>query len=213
MKLTKPLTALAAAGSLAALSLGLVLPQAEASTTAVTTTASTVRPALATYEIDPGHTTVVFGAQYMGMGHFWGQFTEYSGTLDYDGENADSFKVSLEIPMSSIDTHNDARNDHLQQADWFNAREYPTVKFVSKSLTANDDDTYTLTGDLTLHGVTKEVEAEVKNLAAKSTPRGDRCGFDATFTVDRTEFGVTNMAGENGIGEEITLMVGVQSTK
>ena len=165
-----------------------------------------------TYNVDPVHSTVVFSAMYMGMSPFYGQFTDYSGTLTYDGESASSLKLELEIPMDSIDTHNTQRDNHLKAPDWFDARQYPTVKFTSGEVSEGDDGTYEMQGELTLHGVTKAVTATVTDLKAASTPRGDRAGLGATFTVKRSDFGVTTMMGDEGIGDEITLHVGLQAT-
>lgn len=179
----------------------------------VAAAATAVRPAqqAKTYDVDPVHTAVIFSAIYMGQSPFYGQFTDYRGTLTYDGQNSDSFKPTLEIPMDSIDTHNEQRDAHLKSPDFFNAREYPTVKFVSQKLTETGDGKYEVTGDLTLHGVTKQVTAEVSRLKAGKTPMGDRCGLGATFNVKRSDFGVTTMMGDDGIGDEVTLHVGVQA--
>lgn len=204
------LAAFAAVGAAGLVALPLPQP---ATATAI---AATVRPAqetqaARTYNVDPVHSSVIFSALYMGMSPFYGQFTDYSGTLTYDGQTPESFDLTFEIPMDSIDTHNEQRDAHLKSPDFFNAREYPTVKFVSKKLTETGDGTYELTGDLTLHGVTKEVTADVTHLKAAKTRAGDRCGVGATFTVNRSDYGVTTMIGDDGIGDEITLHVGVQA--
>ncbi len=162
------------------------------------------------YSVDSVHSAVIFSASYMGMSPFYGQFTDYSGSMTYDGSSSESFKLDLTIPMSSIDTHNTQRDNHLKAPDWFNAREFPNVTFTSESLSQKNDGTYELQGELTLHGVTKPVTATVSDLKAASTPRGDRIGLGATFTVKRSDFGVTTMLGDEGIGDEITLHVGLQ---
>lgn len=203
--------ALLAAGALVAG--GLMLVPTSSTQTALANTARATSAYVATYNIDPVHTSVVFGAQYAGMGNFYGQFTDYNGQVLYDGENADSFALSLEIPMESLDTHNEQRDEHLKSPDWFNAKEYRYVTFESTGLEEGEDGKLTLKGDLTLHGVTKPVEATVTNLKSKETPRGTRCGFGAEFKVNRTDFGVDFMLGEDGIGEEIILIIGVQSVK
>lgn len=201
--------ALLAAGALVAG--GLMLVPTGSTQSAIANTARATSGYVATYNVDPVHTSVIFGAQYAGMGNFYGQFTEYNGQVRYDGENAESFELSLEIPMASLDTHNEQRDEHLRSPDWFNAKEYRYVTFESIALEEGEDGKFTLKGDLTLHGVTKPVEATVTNLKTKETPRGTRCGFDAQFKVNRTDFGVDFMLGEDGIGEEIVLIIGVQS--
>ncbi len=202
--------ALLAAGALVAG--GLMLVPTSSTQTALANTARATSAYVATYNIDPVHTSVVFGAQYADMGNFYGQFTDYNGQVLSDGENADSFALSLEIPMESLDTHNEQRDAHLKSPDWFNAREYPTAKFEGTQLSGSGEE-MSLSGNLTLHGVTKPVTAKVRNLKSKQTPRGHRCGFGAELTVKRSDFGVTTMMGEDGIGDEIVLHIGVQSVK
>lgn len=201
--------ALLAAGALVAG--GLMLVPTGSTQSAVANTARATSGYVATYSIDPVHTSVIFGAQYMGMGNFYGQFNEYNGQIRYDGENVDSLEVILEIPMASLDTHNEQRDEHLKSPDFFNAKEYRYVTFESTSAEEGEDGKITLKGDLTLNGVVKPVEATLTNLKSKETPRGTRCGFGAEFKVKRTDFGVDHMLGEDGIGDEIVLIVGVQS--
>ena len=166
-----------------------------------------------TYKIDPVHTTVVFSAMYGTVAPFYGQFTDYKGTIAYDGNSMSSLKVDIEIPMDSIDTHNDQRNGHLKSPDWFNAREYPNITFKSSGVTGIGDERV-LKGDLTLHGVTKPVVATISHVGAQDfgDQRGSRAGLACTFKVKRSDFGVSTMMGDQGIGDEITLMVGLQGT-
>ncbi len=202
-------TLLAAVLALAGIAGVIALPQPNHAGATTTTTTTTARPVATAYNIDPVHSAVVFSAIYMGMSPFYGQFTEYSGTLEYDGENADSLKVMVEIPMDSVDTHNAQRDTHLESPDFFNAREYPTIKFESTELTGSEGD-WTLKGKLTMHGVTKDVEAKVTHLKAVETPRGNRMGLGAEFTVKRSDYNVTTMMGDAGISDEITLRIGLQ---
>ncbi|MGF1633193.1 MAG: YceI family protein [Phycisphaerae bacterium] len=166
-----------------------------------------------TFNVDPVHSTVIFSAMYASVVPFYGQFTEYDGTFAYDGQNPETFKTTFVIPMASIDTHNDTRDGHLKSPDWFNAREYPEVTFASTGLTADGDGTYTLTGDLTLHGVTRPVSVDVSRLTTRQTPRGFRIGLAGTFSINRSDFGVTAMLDEDGIGDEVTLQLGVQGVR
>jgi polyisoprenoid-binding protein YceI len=172
---------------------------------------ATTTAALATsYAIDPVHSTVVFSALYLGQSPFYGMFTESSGSMTWDGSSTDSFSLEVVLPMDAIDTHNATRDGHLKSAEWFNARQFPTVTFRGSELTDDGDGTYTLQGELTLHGQTRDIEADVTHLAARETPRGVRMGVGATFTVNRSDFGVTTMLGDDGISDEITLHVGLQ---
>ncbi|MEM1013753.1 MAG: YceI family protein [Planctomycetota bacterium] len=162
------------------------------------------------YEIDSLHSTIVFSALYMGQSPFYGMFTATSGTMTYDGTNPSTLQVDITAPLASLDTHNSDRDAHLKSPDWFNAPEHPNVRFVGGSPSDNGDGTMTMQGELTLNGQTNPVTVTVQHLKAGNTPRGQRMGLGATFTIKRTDFGVNTMVGENGIGDEITLHVGLQ---
>ena len=200
------LLAAAAAGGVALLTLP--APQPALAAAAAAAAAQQAK----TYKVDPVHTTVVFSAMYGTVAPFYGQFTDYKGTVAYDGKTDASLQVDVEIPMDSIDTHNDQRNGHLKSPDWFNAREYPNITFKSTGVTGIGDEKV-LKGDLTLHGVTKRVVATIGHLGAQDFgQRGNRVGLACTFRVKRSDFGVSTMLGDQGIGDEITLMVGLQGT-
>jgi polyisoprenoid-binding protein YceI len=161
------------------------------------------------YNVDAVHTAAVFKIQWNGMGPFYGQFTEFSGSMSYGGEPM-TFACDVTVPVSSIDTHNAQRNRHLMAPEYFDARQHPELRFVSTGVTANDDGTHTLTGDLTLRGVTKSVEATLHQINAGSTPRGERVGADITLTFNRSDFGMTEGVDAGSLGDEVTLMVGLQ---
>jgi polyisoprenoid-binding protein YceI len=205
--MNKNLTRLLPAVALVAAGIGGVtlLPTPRAADAATATAAAKM------YDVDTVHSTVVFSALYMGQSPFYGMFTESRGVLSYDGSDPASLRVNVELPMEAIDTHNEQRDSHLKAPDWFNAREYPTVTFTGSGATDNGDGTMSMQGELTLHGVTKPIDVTVTHLGAGMTPRGDRMGLGATFTVKRTNFGVDTMVGENGISDEIKLMVGLQA--
>lgn len=185
-------------------------PQADAAA-ANAVVAKTVAQA-AEYTVDPVHTSVIFGIEWGGMSPFYGQFTDYSGSVTYDGQNPDSFSCEVVIPVDSIDSHNEQRDRHLKSPDFFNGREYRNITFRGNSLTKNDDDTYTLSGELTLRGQTRPVEAKVTKIATQETQTGPRCGLAAEMTIKRSDFGMDFMVGQ-GLGDEVTLMIGLQSVQ
>ena len=167
-----------------------------------------------TFKVDPVHTAVIFSAMYGQVAPFYGQFTDFRGTMSYDGSDPKSFSCDVEIPMESLDTHNAQRDGHLKSPDWFNAREYPTVRFKSTGLEVAAGGTMTLKGELTMHGVTRPVSAAVSNLATQDFgQRGFRLGLGCAFAVKRSDFGVSTMLGEQGIGDEIELFVGLQGVR
>lgn len=156
-----------------------------------------------TWVVDPVHSNVGFKVR-----HFFtpvgGQFKDFAGTIVYDAENPAQSKVEVVVQAESIDTDNDRRDGHLRSPDFFDVAEYPTLSFTSKKVVAQGDD-LAVTGDLTIHGVTKEVTLPVQVLGMM----GDKAGFATEFTVDRQEYGVSwNRVLDQGgtiLGDEVTV--------
>lgn len=177
---------------------------------ATASTAGTEVSRVAQFKVDPVHSAAVFEIEWQGMTPFYGQFNDFSGTVSYDGKDPGSFSCDVSIPVESIDTHNTQRDGHLKSPDFFNAREFPTITFKSKSLTDNGEGTWTAKGDLTMRGQTKPIEARLTKLAVVEGQRGTRCGFSTEFTIKRTDWGVSYGAGQ-GLGDDVKLMVSIQS--
>ncbi|MEM6560764.1 MAG: YceI family protein [Planctomycetota bacterium] len=162
------------------------------------------------YVIDPVHSAIVFKIEWGGMSPFYGAFEQMSGSLEYAG-SPETLSIEMTVPVASIDSQNDQRDQHLKSPDYFNAREFPEITFVSTGVTANDDGTHTLAGDLTLLGVTKPIEATIHELKAGPRRGGEGVGGDISFTIKRTDFGMTSGVAEGSLGDEVTIMVGLQS--
>lgn len=167
-----------------------------------------VRSAVATFNVDPVHSAAVFAIEWQAMTPFYGQFNDFSGTISYDGNDPSTFSCDVAIPVESIDTHNEQRDRHLKSPDFFNANEFPNIGFKSTGLTDNGDGTWTVKGDLSMHGQTHPIEAKVTHLLVKEGQRGTRCGVSATFQIKRTQWGMQSM---QGLGDDVTLMVSMQS--
>lgn len=161
------------------------------------------------YSIDPVHSAMFFRIQWNNLSPFYGTFNEMSGTMRFDG-TPDSFQCDITVPVASIDSNNEQRDRHLKSPDFFNAREFPEIRFVSKDVAANDDGTFTLVGDLTLHGQTKEVEAILHSVNAGELRGDQRCGADVTLTINRSDFGMSYGIEEGALGDEVTLHIGLQ---
>jgi polyisoprenoid-binding protein YceI len=169
------------------------------------------------YEIDPAHSQVGFEVRHM-MSKVRGRFKTFKGTLDIDDKALDKSKVNVEIEAASINTDNDARDKHLRSADFFQVDKTPKLTFVSKSVKANGPGKATVTGDLTMRGVTKEVKLEVSNLSAEQKdPWGQmRRAAVATTTVNRKDFGLNwNKVLEAGgflVGDDVTITLEIEMT-
>jgi polyisoprenoid-binding protein YceI len=128
-------------------------------------------------------------------------------------DKADPSKSSVEVsvPVESVDTKNEKRDQHLKSPDFFNAKQCPMIIFKSKSVEASGD-TYKVTGDLTLHGVTKPLTLEIKKgTEAKGTEGEIRGGGETRFTVKRSDFGMNFM--QDALGDDVTVILSLEGVK
>ena len=117
------------------------------------------------YEIDPVHSQVGFSVKHMMVSKVNGNFRKFSGTADIDDKKPENSKVEVTIDASSIDTGNEKRDGHLKTADFFDTAKYPTITFKSKSVKSLGEGKFDVTGDLTMHGVTKSVTLHVSDIS------------------------------------------------
>ena len=115
-----------------------------------------------TYKLDPVHSSVLFKAKHLNVADFYGRFNDFSGTVTFDNENPSKSSVNLEVKVESLDTHEAKRDQHLKSPDFFNAKQFPVIAFKSTKVEKAGADSYKVTGDFTLHGVTKPVTVEFK---------------------------------------------------
>lgn len=179
-------------------------------------------PALAssaTWTIDPDHSNIGFKVKHLMVSNVKGNFEKFSGTVDIDDKNITKSKVEVTIDTNSINTGVKKRDDHLRSADFFDVAKFPTMTFVSKKVANVGNDNLKVTGDLTLHGVTKEVVLDVEGPSIESKdPWGNiRKGATATAKINRKDFGLNwNKALETGgvlVGEEITINIEIEMIK
>ena len=143
------------------------------------------------YNFDPNHSSVGFKIRHL-FSDVAGRFNEFSGKVTVDPEKPENSVVEATIQTKSIDTANAKRDQHLQAADFFNAEKNPTITFKSKKVVITGEKTATVTGDLTMNGITKEVPLTVTFLGkGKGMGGGEVSGWSATTELDRTEFGLT----------------------
>jgi polyisoprenoid-binding protein YceI len=161
-----------------------------------------------TYTLDAVHSTFMFKVKHLGASYSYGRFNESSGTFTLDTDNPANNSIEVEVKTESVDTANDARDKHLRSPDFFNAVEFPTLTFKSTSFKKVDDTHFEVTGDLTLHGVTKSITTTAELVGIGEGMKGEvRAGLEAIFTIDRTEFGMDYMPGPVGTDVEITVSV------
>ena len=163
-----------------------------------------------TWQIDPNHTAAQFSVRHMGISTVRGAFTKVSGSAQYDPSNVSRTSIDATIDASSVDTRVSMRDDDLRSPNYFDVAKYPTITFKSKSVQAVGEGKLKIVGDLTIHGVTKEVALDVDGPSAPVTdPKGNsHLGASASTTVNRKDFGVGGSS--NVVGEDITITIDVE---
>lgn len=160
------------------------------------------------WNLDSVHSSVQFRIMHLGITPFLGEFDEVRGEFTLDPDNITNGSISIEIPIESIDTSNETRNGHLLASDFFNGRQFPLIRFESTGITRKSGNNYALEGNLTLHGETHPVTADMTYYGTAEMRGTQKVGFGATFTIDRTKFGLTKWDGI--LGNEVTIEVGIQ---
>ena len=168
------------------------------------------------YAVDPGHSQVNFAVTHMGFSKVRGGFESFSGHITVDPDNIETLETEAAINISSISTGEDDRDEHLRSDDFFNAEEYPDIKFQSKEVKDISGESFTLVGDLTIRGTTKEVELDATFLGQAKDPWGNqRVGFEAETTIQREDYGLTwNQVLETGgvlVGKSVHITLEVQA--
>ncbi len=166
------------------------------------------------YQIDATHTHVGFTISHFGFSETYGVFKNVAGTLTLDENKPEASKVDITIQTASLDTANDARDEHVKGKDFLDVANYPTMTFKSTKVDVTGKDTATVTGDLTLHGVTKPVGLIVKlNKAGPSPMDKSRqvAGFSAIGKLKRSDFGITTYVP--AIGDEVTLAISTEAVR
>jgi len=173
----------------------------------------------ATWNIDPDHSNVGFKIRHLMISNVKGNFDKHSGVVDLNEKDITKSKVAVSIETASINTNVQKRDDHLRSADFFDVAKFPTMTFVSKKVAKAGKDRLKVTGDLTLHGITKEVVLNVDGPSKESKdPWGNiRKGATATSTINRKDFGLTwNKALETGgvvVGDEVNIILEIEMIK
>jgi polyisoprenoid-binding protein YceI len=181
-----------------------------------TTSGTTTIPGyqVGTWAIDPVHSDVSFTIRHMMVSKVRGKFTAFEGQI-VTAENPQESSATATIDLSSIDTGNADRDNHLRSADFFDVTTHPKMTFQSTSVAASGD-TFTMEGDLTLHGVTKKVTLTVEaNGFGPDAWGGTRAGFSATTEISRKDFGIEfNMPLEGGgvvLGEKVQVSMEIEA--
>ncbi|MEF9908204.1 YceI family protein [Streptomyces sp. P9-A2] len=170
------------------------------------------------WTIDPAHSSIAFVARYAMITKVRGTFEDFDGRLYLDGERPGRSTADVTIKAAGLDTRQEQRDRHLRSADFFHAEAHPVLSFRSTSVRQLSADTYHLSGDLSIKGVTRPVVLDLTHTGTATDPFGnERAGFEGSTTVDRTEWGLTwNRVLETGgvlVGEKVKLEFDVSAIR
>lgn len=174
---------------------------------------------MATYQLDPVHSSVGFSVKHMMIAKVYGAFEKVSGTLVLDKNDIVNASAEAIIDAASINTREPQRDTHLRSPDFFDVEKFPSLTFKSKSVTVSSGGDLKVTGDLTIRGITKQVTLEVEGPSDElKDPYGNlKIGLSATTKIKRKDFGLTwNAALEAGgvlVGDEVTITLDLQFAK
>jgi polyisoprenoid-binding protein YceI len=172
-----------------------------------------------TWNLDAGHSSAGFKVRHMMISHSKGEFSGLSGVLTLDEADYTRSTVEASIPVATLRTGDDSRDDHLKNADFFDVEKFPTMTFKSTNIKSTGARDFAVTGDLTIRGITKSVTLIVEDVSGPSKdPWGNqRIGLSASTKINRQDFGLTwNSALEAGgvlVGDEVTITLDVQFIK
>jgi polyisoprenoid-binding protein YceI len=167
------------------------------------------------FQVDPGHSSVGFTVNHL-ISRVNGSFKDFTGVVNFDAAKPETSKVSAEVKVATVDTHEAKRDQHLQGADFFDAEKFPKMTFVSRKISVEGKNRYKMEGDLSLHGVVKPVTFDVEYLGEAKDPWGNnRIGFSGTSKINRKDFGMNwNKTLDQGgilVGEEVSIQLNIEA--
>jgi polyisoprenoid-binding protein YceI len=167
----------------------------------------------ADYTIDPTHSHILFTIDHLGFAKIVGLFSDFSGNISFDANSAPGSKLNVTIKTDSLQTQFAPRDKDLKGADWLNVTEFPEMTYVGTEFVKKDDHTGTVTGKLTLHGVTKPVTLNVvvNKVGQNPLDKIDSAGFSARGTFKRSDFGMKTYLG--AIGDDVDLIIEIEAKK
>ena len=182
-----------------------------------TSTATTTIVPTGTWAVDRAHSKVGFAVKHMGIATVRGEFTDFEGTLEIGASLADA-KIRGTVKSASVDTNEEQRDAHLRSADFFNAETHPELVFESTRIEAIDDETFRITGNLTLNGVTNELVLDAEVNGVDIDPYGnEKVGLEVTSQLSRGDYGMKfNQALGSGnmlVADKVKLVLDISAAK
>jgi len=164
---------------------------------------------LAPFSVDDVHSMALFRVQHMGAGQFWGRFNDVSGEVKY--AEGKSLSIDVSIDVDSVDSGNDKLNAHLKSPDFFNAVEFPKMSFKSTGAKSIGGGRFEVSGDLSIHGVTKQVSVNIDASKIATMGGKTRAGFESTFEIKRSDYGMTYGVEQGSIGDQVRIIIAIEA--
>ena len=164
-----------------------------------------------TFKVDAVHSFALFSVQHLGIANTYGRFNDISGTVVFDKDNPSNSSVELSVKVESLDTHNSIRDRSLKSPDFFDAKQFPTMNFKSTKVEGSGD-SLKVSGDLTIHGVTKPLTVDFKKGGEGKGVFGEmRGGGETRFTIKRSDFGMNFQ--QRAVGDEVNITLSLEGIK
>ena len=164
------------------------------------------------FVIDPDHSSIIFRVKHLGITFVYGRFNHATGRYRFQDSESEAAEIDIRVRVMDIDTGNAVRDADLQSPDFFHAEKYPWIRFKSVSIEPLENESFRVTGDLSLHGVARRVTLEAVKTGSRVDMEGRmRTGFQATFTIRRSDYGMKYMLG--GVGDRVLLTVSVEGVQ
>ena len=172
----------------------------------------TPAPAAETYKLDPDHTAVIFRIKHLGVAYVYGRFSGPTGLFVLDESSPANSSIEIQVDAKNVDTAVGKRDNHLKSPDFFDAGEHPLIKFKSTSVKKSGPESYEVSGNLTLLGKTQPITVKALQTGNGKDPWGNfRQGFETSFTIKRSDFGMDFMMGV--AGDDVLLTVSVEGIR
>ncbi|HWB18964.1 MAG TPA: YceI family protein [Phycisphaerales bacterium] len=166
------------------------------------------------FEVDPVHSAALFKIRHMEVSNFHGGFKMIKGTALIDPADLSTAKFDVQVPITSVDTKAQPLTEHLQSDEFFDAVKYPVMSFKSTGVKVKDKNTLEVTGDFSLHGVTKSITVNMDVIAIKNTQfMGLRAGFETVFSIKRSDYKMDYGVSSGAIGDEVEITVALEMGK
>jgi polyisoprenoid-binding protein YceI len=165
----------------------------------------------ASYTIDPVHSSAMFKIRHFDASNVYGAFWDVSGTVTYDTASEADASIRITITAGSLDTNNERRDAHISSPDFLDAKQFPTIEFESTAVRPLGEGRFEVVGDLTLHGVTKEITATAEKVGQAAHPRSGKqlIGLETRFTFNRSDFDIEFMLGP--LSDEVEIIVSIEA--